>query len=208
MKSSRHHVSLLLGVSALLLLPACSSPTTASTPTPTPSATTAPPAADAPVSYDAADPSTWLITETGIGRAEIGQTLEAADDALMPTFGQADACEALSYREPSQTSLDFGVVEHNRDGLLNAIAVSVPYDMPVTGSVEGSPLTETGVGLGATTEELLSAEPTAVVQTDSETPSYVVTFDSSFMIFEAREPDNRIGVITVSETLPPVGFCG
>jgi hypothetical protein len=171
-------------------------PTTSATPTATPSP-----------SFDAADPSTWLITEAGIGRAEIGS--ESAAGALSPSFVRQDWCEGLEfYGAAGPTPVDFGVITHPGQNGVGGIGVRVPGNIPVTGPVAGSPLTETGIGLGSTLDELTTAEPEGAFETAVESPDYVVAAGSRWIMFEVSQAEPFVRGITVTEIVPAAGFCG
>lgn len=178
------------------------SPTTAQSSSVSPS-----PAGDPSTSFDAADPSTWLITEAGIGRASIGS--QSAADALSPSFSRHDWCEGIELYEASgPTPVGFSVVTHPGERGISGISVRVPGDVPVTGPVDGSPLTPSGIGLGSTLDELTIAEPSGAFEPVPELPSYVVRAGSRWILFEVSETEPFVRGITVTAVLPPEGFCG
>lgn len=214
--NSRHEPGLVMVAALMILLAGCSPPTAESAkpstaapsspptespnPPPTPTATPSP-------SFDAADPSTWLITEAGIGRAEIG--LESAADALSPSFVQVDWCEGLEYYDASGPSpVGFGVIVHPGSLGVGGIGIRVRGDIPVTGPVAGSPVTESGIGLGSTLDELVAAEPDGAFETAEEWPDYVVNAGSHWIMFEVSEAEPFVRGITVTEEVPPAGYCG
>jgi hypothetical protein len=195
-------------------LVACSSPGAESTPSS--KATTSPSASSTPSEtptqvptprFDAADTSTWLITADGIGNAKIGEESVAA--TLAPVFAEADRCEGLEYYEASgATPVDFGVITHPGDGGVSGIGVRVPGDIAVTGPVAGTPLTQSHIGLGSALDELQAAEPEGKLEDGAEISGYIVSAGAHWMVFEVSEAEPFVRGITVTDTLPPTGFCG
>jgi hypothetical protein len=209
MRNSPHLLRLALIATMSVVLVACSTPS--AEPTPSSTATTSPSASPSPSpsstpSFDAADTSTWRITEAGIGRAELGS--ETIADALSPTFALTDRCEGLEYYEASEAaSVGFGVISHPGEGGVSGISVRVPGDLPVSGPVATSPLTESGIGLGATLDELTTAEPGGSFEATAESPDYIVGAGTRWFVFEVSEAEPFVRGITVTDTLPATGFC-
>lgn len=195
-------------------LVACATTTIPSTEPATtePPATATPPPASTPAAtptpiFDASDPSTWLITDTGIGRAEIGA--ESVADALSPVFVQTDWCEGLEfYGSSGSPPVDFGVITHPGEHGVGGIEIRVPGDIAVTGPVPGSPHTRSGIALGSTLDKLTSAETGGAFETGTENPDYIVPAGSRWILFEVSEAEPFVRGITVTDTVPPTGFCG
>lgn len=210
MRNTVRLVSLAAAAALSITLVACSTPsadptpsTTASntptlTPSPTPSSTP---------SFDAADTSTWLITDQGVGRAQLGA--ESIADALSPTFALTDRCEGLEFYETAEgAQAGFGIISHPGESGVSGISVRVPGDVPLSGPVATSPLTESGIGLGSTLDELTAAEPDGAFDAASESSGYVVGTSPRWMVFEVSEAEPFVRGITVTDTLPATGFCG
>lgn len=203
-------ISLAAATALSITLVACSAAPADSSPSATPSKT--PTAAPSPTpsstpSFDAADTSTWLITDQGIGRAELGS--ESIADALSPAFAITDRCEGLEYYEATKgAQAAFGIISHRGGSGVSGISVRVPGDVPLSGPVAASPLTESGIGLGATLDELTAAEPDGAFDTASESTGYVVGASPRWMIFEVSEAEPFVRGITVTDTVPAAGFCG
>lgn len=194
-------------------LVACSSPSVESTWTSTPSASPSVPSTPsvAPTrvptpSFDAVDTSTWLITADGIGRAEIG--VESVAAAIGPAFALADRCEGLEYYEATgATPVSFGVITHWGEDGVSGIGVRVPGDVSVSGPVAGTPLTQSRIGLGSTLEQLRVAEPEGTLEGTVESPGYIVSAGAHWIVFEVSEAEPFVRGITVTDTLPPTGYC-
>ena len=205
---------LFLMTAIAILLSACSTATpgsgTAQTTEPPSTTSASPSKSSAPSpssSFDTANPSTWLITETGIGPVEIGSY--SAADALSPSFVQADWCEGLEFFDSSGAyPVGFGVISHPGKGGVGGIGIRMPGNIAVTGPVEESPLTESGIGLGSSLADLTTAEPNGAFETGVEWPKYVVSAGARWILFEVSESEPFVRGITVTEQLPPAGFCG
>lgn len=213
---SRPVVGLTLLATMAIALTACSTPApeptepSAMASSSTPSQSPSPPPTPTPtpsLDFDAADPSTWMITESGIGRAEIGSS--SAADALSPSFVQVDWCEGLEYYDAAGPSpVSFGVLTHPGEGGVGGIGVRVRGDIPVTGPVAGSPRTDSGIGLGSTLDQLTAAEPDGSFETTAEWHDYIVGAGSRWIVFEVSEAEPFVRSITVTEIVPPAGYCG
>ena len=209
MRTSVRLVSLAAAAALSITLAACSAPS--ADPTPSATASTTPTAPPSPTrsstpSFDAADTSTWLITDQGIGRAQLGS--ESIVDALSPTFALTDPCEDLEYYETAEgAQASFGIISHPGESGVSGITIRVPGDVPLSGPVATSPLTESGIGLGSTLDELTTAEPDGAFDAASGTSGYVVGTSPRWMVFEVSEAEPFVRGITVTDTLPATGFC-
>lgn len=122
---------------------------------------------------------------------------------------QDDMCEGLAYYAAAgPTPVGFGVITHLGQKGVGGIEIRVRGDVPVTGPVAGSPRTESGIGLGSTLDELTVAEPEGTFETGVESPDYVVSAGSHWIMFEVSTAEPFVRGITVTETVPPAGFCG
>lgn len=189
----------LLGIALIatmsMSIVACSTPGTEPTPSSTAVNSPTPSTASSPgptPSFDMADTSTWLIGEDGIGHADLGS--ETIADAVSPTFTLTDRCEGLEYYEASGSApVGFGVISHPGEGVVSGVSIRVPGDTPLSGPLATSPLTESGIGLGATLDELTAAEPSGTFDAATENPEYVVGAGTRWIVFEVSEaePDRK-----------------
>lgn len=130
-------------------------PTVSATPTPTASPTLTP-----EPEVDAADPTTWTITFTSIGPATLGSD-RAATRALFPSL--TDTTDPLCVDQHTALGTpDIGLllVGGQLDpGSVAGLSVGHRGFVTVVEDLALSPLTEAGVGLGSTVEQLQAAYP-------------------------------------------------
>ncbi|PQZ74609.1 hypothetical protein CQ040_15610 [Microbacterium sp. MYb54] len=115
----------------------------------------------------------------------------------------------MEYYETSEAApAGFGVISHPGEGGVSGISVRVPGNVSVSGPLATSPLTESGIGLGTTLDELTAAEPGGSFDAATESPDYVVVAGTRWFVFEVSEAEPFVRGITVTDALPPTGFCG
>ena len=155
-----------------------SSPTATPTPTPTPTAEPA----------DPGDPSTWVVSDAGIGPFTLGMPFA---EAIAAVPGMRDACGWAYFAqigdEPWEqlwiTDID-GTLDH----------VSLGFEGPRT--VEG-------VGVGSTTDGALAAYPDPTVVGRN-----LVYLQVGRMFFGYHDGDTMIIDVGVSRSGPLYEFCG
>jgi hypothetical protein len=117
-----------------------SSPTPSATPTPTPSPTPT-------SSAGSADPSTWIVSDAGMGPLVLGMPFA---DAITAVPGLQDGCTHAYYR--SDNTLWIAWWQH--EGVLE--------EATWYGGGAASPHTSGGLGIGSTVADVLKAYPKAV----------------------------------------------
>lgn len=125
-------------------------PSASPTPTSTPSET---------ATADPADPSTWIISDAGVGPIEVGGDFAATLTAL-PTEWTNDqqSCAWSAWWKSEDTSWGMYFVRGNESegDPIKEISVYTASEVATDG-----PVTAEGLGVGATKEEILAAHPEA-----------------------------------------------
>ncbi|HEX5730704.1 hypothetical protein [Microbacterium sp.] len=169
-------------------------PTLTASPTPTPT-------------EDPADPSTWLITEEGIGPITVNAPFSDGV-ARLPTaverdpeicrhsvwWKDANGDQLVVVRDPSTD--DAGPLE-----LVFWADWVEPYAV-------GGPRTAAGIGVGSTVDEVRAAYPEATETTQQSAPDiHYIVVDSMFFYY--REPSPVISSVWVTNAeQPPYEICG
>jgi len=180
----------------------------AASPSSTPSAIpTADPTAEPVVAVDPAQPSTWTIDFGSIGPVEVGETREEALASLAAfPQGPLEGCPAPI----STIDLGDGVAIWLTDDTLSELVLM--GDALIRGaapdSVSDGPLTQEGIGVGSTTEELLAAYPDA--QTGQSNSSEVYSLGNAAGEWINFQAMNAVVVAVVVSNRPTVSgeYCG
>lgn len=127
--------------------------------TPTEKQTLAPTASSSP-SADPQDPTTWIISDAGVGPIEIGAQLDETLTQLPDTWTNDENCSWTAWwnSEDSSYGVFFVRGTESDDAPLREISVYTAAEEPVA---VPSPVTEAGLGIGATKEEVVAAYPGA-----------------------------------------------
>ncbi|WP_257502762.1 hypothetical protein [Microbacterium sp. zg.B185] len=178
-------------------------------PTPEPTSTAAP-SASVPTptpTTDPADPSTWLISEAGIGPITLNAPFSDAV-AQLPTDVERDpevCTHSVLWQDADGDNL-WIVRDASRDDAAPLELVewgdwTEPYDV-------GGPRTAAGIGVGSTVDEVWAAYPDALETTQRISPDiHYISVDAIF--FSYREPSTVINVVTVTDAeQPPYEICG
>ena len=159
---------------------------------------TAPPVAETPIETPAPEPTRPAIDELvlspeGLENLVIGEEPPVIDPALDILVFDADACQAEvdegfitdpgkwlpAYGDPLAGEAPFSAFV--TDGILRELAIFDPAIM-----------TEDGLGLGSSREDVLAVYPDAeVVEVGPNTDLYVVTGEHGRILFEIGEDDNE-----------------
>jgi len=183
---------------------AVSAPT--NTPTPTSSATQSPtPTAD-PI--DLADPSSWIISEAGIGPITLGQSVDDATLALSAYTPQEVPCDRPEIRlfvAEGAPSLTLYLAKNSP----SIIGIRI-FDYDSVLPAASSPHTAEGLGLGSTVSEVQAAYSDAVGEAAAGAPNYThVVGDNVWISFSTLYTDEtRILNIDVAQGgHMPYGLC-
>ncbi|WP_194422228.1 hypothetical protein [Microbacterium abyssi] len=182
----------------------------ASTPAPEPSATSADPdpspTSEPPV--DLEDPSTWVVTETGIGPIETGGDFAATLAELPDTWMNDENCSWAAWWNAEDESYNMNFVRGTESEEEPIVLASASAADPVTPGV--GPRTEEGLGIGSTKDEVRAQYPDAA---EGEAPIGEGTWlsvpgDGTMIFFEYYTGDqaNAVTVTTLEE--PPYEVCG
>lgn len=218
--------SLALGLTAVLLMSGCASePAAAPTASPTGATTTAtPPSTQSatPTStpsptpsapdIDPQDPSTWVVTQAGIGPLELNVPFDAAMQS-MPADARNDAenCAWTSFWSPQDASYQF-VIGRDSAGAADApVTVIDATSSPGTTLVVG-PRTQEGIGIGSSLDEVAAVYPDAVpvdspLGAGEGIPRYMQVGDSIFFTYYGGT-DVVAGVTVTTAETPPYELCG
>lgn len=184
--------------------PAPEATTTEPAPSPTssaPSPTSQPPA-------DLEDPSTWAVTETGIGPIETGGDFDATLSELPESWMNDDNCSWTAWWNAEDQSYSMNFVRGTESDDAPIMLASASAADPVTPGV--GPRTTEGLGIGSTRDEVRAQYPDAA---EGEAPIGDGTWlsvpgDGTTMFFEYYTGDqaNAVTVTTLDE--PPYEVCG
>lgn len=176
-------------------------------PTPSPTATIAP-----TPSIDPQDPSTWIVTQAGIGPIELNVPFDAAS-YTMPAGARNDTenCAWTSFWSPPDASYQFVVGRDSAGATDSPVTVVDAASSPGSTLVVG-PRTREGIGIGSTLDELAAAYPDAVpvdspIGDGEGIPQYLKVGDSIFVTYYGGTEVVAGVTVTIAET-PPYEFCG
>jgi hypothetical protein len=175
---------------------ASAEPTPTPTPTPTPAAT-----------VDSDDPSTWVITDDGMGPIALGDPFPDAL-GLMPqgTTNDTERCAWTAWWSAPDRSYQVYAARASdaaEDGPVidvNAASWSDP-------AAADGPRTAEGVGIGSTVDEVRAAYPDAIETPDAVDPS-IVHLRVGRIFFDYRETPVIVSVTVTTADAPPYEVCG
>ncbi|WP_309615365.1 hypothetical protein [Salinibacterium sp.] len=191
--------------------PTATAPTPTATPTPTPTVV-------APTKPALAE---LVLTADGLGPLLMGQAPPVTDPALDILVFDPEHCDAgqgdpglwvPNYDDPAAfyTTID-------DQGLVSQLALFRRSDSADTGV--GPILTDTGIGVGSTRDELLAAHPTGfdeIVTTGQVSDVYIASGNTGSLVFEVAKNDNlpgywgsdQLGVVQLIRTAQAGGSVG
>lgn len=189
-------------LAALSLAGCVASPAPTAAPTVIPSASSTP-------QPDPADPSTWIISIEGVGPVEFGAPVAEETADLVAAYTDVtdlEACSTLMFEAEGFPTI---WLSPDADGFVNAILITAET---AEGDVaSGSPLTEEGIGIGSTRDELFEAYPVVAdaVQDDVGYETYSVEeFEGRWVHFDVEPDGTVIDIVVNAAPQPPYEFCG
>lgn len=200
---------------AALLFAGCAPASPSSTSSTTPSPTASVPAPETPSPSptpttppeDPDDPTTWLITQDGIGPVRLGEPFDEAR-ALLPAGAEHDpeACFWTAWWDSPETGNQIYLV-----GATTAESDDVgPVDLVASAAYQATsqigPVTAEGVGAGSTPDEIRAAHPDAVEAEGMIAGSFLQVGRIFFAFPEGSERAASVVVTTAPE--PPYEVCG
>lgn len=160
-----------------------------------------------PAAIDLSDPSSWLITFDGVGPLTVGGQISEQRPA-MTAFAEEprDYCPRAVFEPLADNAAPLWAI---LDGDFETVTAVVVAGGPEQ-QAEGSPKTEAGIGLGATTAELLEAYPDISEPVASNNSMvYAVNGGADKWIDFSTSPEGYVNAITVMDApKPPSEYCG
>jgi hypothetical protein len=172
--------------------------------TPTPSAVPSTTPSELPAVQDPADPSTWLITFDGIGPLTVGGSLVEEKPSMLVRYSDTtdDTCPVAGFSLEGFADV-IAQIDTDLDTIHSVSAISyIPEPLK-------APVTEAGIGVGSTVEELLTAYPN-ITETGQFFPTtgYGLS-DGAGRWIAFSVMDDLVTVITVGPSdRTPYEFCG
>ncbi|MBD3943905.1 hypothetical protein IF188_19620 [Microbacterium sp. NEAU-LLC] len=166
------------------------------TDTPTPSPT-----------IDSDDPSTWIITEDGMGPIALGDPFPEAL-ALMPEGTRNDTTNCAWtawWNAPDQSYQVFAA--RASDSADDGPVINVSTDSWSDPAVADGPRTAEGIGVGSTVDEVRAAYPAAIEMPDSIGPD-IVYLKVGRIFFTYRETPVITSITVTTADVPPYEVCG
>ena len=209
------------GIAASVLvigLSACATQTAepaATTPAPSPEAP-APTTEDTPAPtaapIDSEDPSTWVVTDAGMGPVTLGAPLPAAI-AVMPegTRNDAESCAWTAWWNAPDGRYQVYAARESDAGEVGPVTTIESSMLPESTGVVG-PSTPEGIGVGSTLEDVQAAYPGADFMDTSDGSAvggrrFIALGETTFLTF--YEGATTVSAITVTEAdTPPYEVCG
>jgi hypothetical protein len=203
----------ILAALGVLLLAGCattapdSEATTGPAPSPTASEPAPAPSGSEPPA-DPNDPSTWLVTERGIGPIETGGDFEATLVELPDSWNNDENCSWAAWWNAEDDSYTMTFVRGTESEDAPIVLASASAADPVTAGV--GPRTEEGLGIGSTKDEVLAQYPDA---SEGDAPIGEGTWlsvpaDGATMFFEYYTADEANAVTVTTLEQPPYETCG
>ncbi|WP_350352551.1 hypothetical protein ABS642_05580 [Microbacterium sp. A8/3-1] len=196
---------------ALCLLAGCATSTAADPsagPTATPAVTPTP--TEMPEA-DPADPATWIISDEGIGPVELGGDFGTVLGMLPDTWKNDEVCSWTAWWTAADSSYGVYFVRGTESDTAPISELSVYSAAEDLGTVEG-PRTAEGLGVGASTEDVLTTYPDAEQGADeigSGTWMRLPGDAEGHVFFQFREGEDTASSVTVtSRDAPSYEVCG
>lgn len=160
-----------------------------------------------PAAIDVSDPSSWLITFDGVGPLRVGGRISEQRPA-MTAFAEdpRDYCPRAAFQPVTGDAPHLWAILDGDFETVTAVVVRGGAEP----NAEGSPKTEAGIGLGATTAELLEAYPDISEPVASNNSMvYAVNGGDGKWIDFSTSPEGYVSAITVMDApKPPSEYCG
>ncbi len=196
---------------AVGLLAGC---TASATPQPSPSETATPTATATPTETpeaDPADPTTWVISDAGIGPVTLGGDFAATLGALPDTWTNDDVCSWTAWWNAADSSYGVYFVRGTESDTEPISEMSVYSASEDLAGVDG-PRTAEGLGVGATTDEVLAAYPDAeqgTAEIGAGTWMRLAGDAAGHVFFQFREgEDVANSVVVTTRDEPSYEVCG
>ncbi|MFB7893369.1 hypothetical protein ACFC1I_14300 [Microbacterium sp. NPDC056044] len=163
--------------------------------------------AGATPTIDPEDPSTWLITDSGIGPIELGMPFSAALELMPPgTTNDPERCAWLAWWTAEDQ--DYNVYTAGSSDAADAGPVGLVATEAWANAVAGpGPRTADGIGVGSTVDEVRAAYPEAVETVDT-IDSSIVHLRAGRIFFTYREDPVIASVTVTAMEMPPYELCG
>ncbi|WP_166806253.1 hypothetical protein [Cryobacterium cheniae] len=178
-----------------------------SAPTPTPTPTPTPSAPPAPTAVNPDDPGLWVIGFTSVGPLAVGAEMGAATQS-MTAFTSSNIFEGcpsiVSFDKPG--SPDVVITDTGENGIVRQIVLQGGVDP--SGVAAGSPRTNSGIGIGATLDELITAYPTLTDLNDYFRPHYAVPDENGNWIHFAVSEGVVYTIVVHAHAFMPRELCG
>ncbi len=169
-----------------------------------PTTTPTPPAAD--------DPSTWLISELGVGPVEIGGDFASTLAGLPDTWtNDQENCAWTAWLNVPEAGYGVAFVRGPESETAPISEISV-YDSGEGKPTDGAPATAEGLGLGASKDEILAEYPGAeegTAQIGGGTWLELPSDGPAHVFFEFREGETTASdVVVTTRSEPSYEVCG
>ncbi|WP_426621691.1 hypothetical protein [Microbacterium sp. As-52] len=172
--------------------------TTSTPPTPTPTAE--------PRIEDPADPGTWIIHEAGVGPIDVGGDFTSTLAGLTGSWTNDTAnCSWSAWWMAADSAYGISFVRGTESETAPIREISV-YSAAETPAVVPGPVTEDGLGIGATMAEVLAAYPDAqegVSTMGSDTWLMLPSATDAHVFFAFRENSDTAWDVTVTTGAEP-----